>query len=142
MSLAKKRAKKGIIFTLDAIIAILVAASFILASFFYLSKATNVPYDRQGIYDLSLDSLAVLEKKGDLAYSVENGSNSTLVEFLNFSLSQQVCGEIKIFNTDTFQLLTATKPGCTPINETSFARRVFIANNSKIYYAEMEVWFK
>ena len=58
--------KKGIIFSLDAIFAVIIAGIIILACFFYLSQTSTNLYQNQDIYKLSLDSLTILEKDNTL----------------------------------------------------------------------------
>ena len=133
--------KKAIIFSLDAIFAVIIAGIMILSCFFYLSKTTTNLYQNQDIYKVSLDSLTILEKDNTLKTSVETSSVATIQQFLN-SLPDQHCGNITVYTSSSSQLLSAQKTGCTAKNESTIAVRSFIANNSNIYYANMEAWYK
>jgi len=132
--------KKAIIFSLDAIFAIIIAGIMILACFFYLSKTTTNIYQNQDIYKISLDSLTILEKDDTLKTAVETNNTATLQLFLN-SLSDQFCGNITVYTSSSSAVLSAQKTDCTAKNESTIAVRNFIANNS-IYYAKMGAWYK
>ncbi|MBW2965948.1 hypothetical protein KY342_02475 [Candidatus Woesearchaeota archaeon] len=133
--------KKAIIFSLDAIFAIVIAGIMILACFFYLSKTTTNLYQNQDIYKLSLDSLTILEKDETLKTAIETSSATTIQQFLN-SLPDQHCGNITVYTSLSTAVLSSQKTGCTANNESTIAIRSFIANNSNIYYAKMEAWYK
>jgi hypothetical protein len=133
--------KKSILFSLDAILAVVVAGSMIFACYFYLSKTTTNIYQNQDIYKLSLDSLAILEKDSTLKTAVETSNTTAIQQFLN-SLSTQHCGNITVYTSSSTAVLSAQKTGCTAKNESTIAVRTFIANNSNIYYAKIEVWYK
>lgn len=133
--------KKAIIFTLDAILALLIAATLIISSLYYLSKTENIPYTEQGLYKISLDILTVLEKDGTLKTAVEESSATEIQGFLD-SLPVQICANITIYNTAQDNLLSVKKTACDSSEEKLFSRRVFIANSFSVYYAEMVSWFK
>lgn len=133
--------KKSLIFSLDALFAIVIAGIMILACFLYLSQTTTNIYQNQDIYKISLDSLAILEKDDTLKIAVETNSTTTPQLFLN-SLPDQLCSNITIYTASSAAILSAQKTGCTAKNESTIAVRTFIANNSNVYYAKMEAWYK
>ncbi|MFC1800639.1 hypothetical protein ACFLYT_01140, partial [Nanoarchaeota archaeon] len=87
------------------------------------------------------DSLTILEKDDSLKTAIETNTNATLQIFLN-SLSTQVCANLTIFTPTQSQIISAQKAGCTQSNESSTAKRTFIANNTNIYYADMVSWYR
>ncbi|MBW2984326.1 hypothetical protein KY361_04380 [Candidatus Woesearchaeota archaeon] len=133
--------KKGIIFSLDAILAVIIAGVMILACFFYLSHTSTNLYQNQDIYKISLDSLTILEKDNTLKTAVETNSTTTLQLFLD-SLPAQLCGDITVYTSSSSAVLSAQKTGCTAKNESTIAVRSFVANNFNVYYARMEAWYK
>ena len=133
--------KKAIIFSLDAIFAIIIAGIMILACFFYLSQTSTNLYKNQDIYKISLDSLTILEKDDTLKTAAETNSTTTLQSFLN-SLPTQHCGNITVYTSSSTAVLSAQKTGCTAKNESTIAIRSFAANDYNIYYAKMEAWYK
>ena len=137
----KLKTKKAIIFSLDAIFALVTAAVMILACFFYLSHTTANIYTNQDIYKISLDSLTILEKDSTLKTAVEANSSAAIQQFLD-SLSQQHCGNIAVYTSESAAVLSAQKAGCITKNESAVAVRSFIANNFNVYYAKMEAWYK
>ena len=134
-----KMNNKAIIFTLDAILAILAVSSIIIASQFYLSK-TNIFYGQQDIYKMSTDSLTVLEKSRTLENAVKASSTSAIQNYLA-SLPNQICATITVYDKNSVSLLSATKTDCAASDINRIARRCFISNFES-YYAEMIAWYK
>lgn len=131
--------KKSIIFTLDAILAILIAGVMITASYFYISQA-NIPMsNRPNLHKISMDALAVLEKDSTLKNSVQTGSASGLSEFLN-SLAPQICSKFTIYDDSSTLVLSALKSDCN-ITQPVLSRRIFVLDNFSVYYAESKLAF-
>ena len=132
--------KKGILFSIDAIIALIVAGALILACFFILSKTTTNMHSSNDVFIKSLDSLAILEKDGTLKNVVETTNASTIQQFID-STPAQFCSNITILSSASAQVLSVQKTGCTAKNESSVALRSFVSNNFNLYYARMEAWY-
>jgi hypothetical protein len=132
--------RKAFIFSLDAVIAVIIAGMMLLACFFYLSQTSTNIYKSQDLYKVSSDSLTILEKGNTLKTAVEANSTAAIQQFLN-SLPGQFCGNITIYTSASASLLSAQKTGCSSENEFSTAIRAFIAGNTE-YYAKMELWYK
>ncbi len=130
--------KKGLIFTLDATIAIIVATAFILSIIFYISKV-DVATHNNDMHRQLMDSLAVLEKNGALKDSVTNVSSLHLQDFIA-GLPTNTCAEILIIDQTETVIKTATKAGCTQPQEFLIVRRVFLVNR-QAYLAKMEGWY-
>jgi hypothetical protein len=132
--------KKSLIFSLDAIIAVVIAGMMLLACFFYLSQTSANIYKEQNTYMVSLDSLTILEKDSTLKTAIEANSTAAIQQFLN-SIPNQFCANMTIYTSASAALLSAQKTGCTQKNESAVAVRIFIANQ-EAYYARMESWYK
>lgn len=133
---------RGIIFTLDSILALTLALSMITASLFYLGKTDDSSFDEQGLRQLSLDSLAVLEKSGTLLLAMTT-SQESLESFVD-ALPQQVCANITLFDAESIAQHSVQKKDCQEQETTtkkSVTRRVFIVNH-EVYYAEMRAWYE
>ncbi|MBU2561184.1 MAG: hypothetical protein KKD17_02720 [Nanoarchaeota archaeon] len=133
--------RKAIIFSLDAIFAVVVAGLMILACFLHLSQTTTNIHQNQDIYKISLDSLTILEKDRTLKTAVETNSAATIQSFLD-ALPEQFCGNITVRTSAAVLVLSAQKAGCTEKNESTSAVRAFTAGNSAVYYAGMKAWYK
>lgn len=131
--------KKGIIFTLDATLAVIMALSLIIPSLFYLSKS-DVTFEQENLYRITTDSLAILEKNDVLMMGVLTNSSLLLQEFLD-SLPYNVCAKVELFNKDGEKQLTVLKEDCTYSEDYQVVRRVFLAQES-IYLARMETWYR
>src|SRR3989338_7166250 len=88
--------RSGFIYTLDAIFALVIAATIIIASFQYLSQTHIARFNRSDLGRLSNDALGVLERDSGLS-SVVSGSTSSVQSYLN-TLPSQVCGNFTVFS--------------------------------------------
>lgn len=130
--------RKAVIFTLDAILAVLIAGVMLSAAYFYISGAEAPTDNRQNLYKISLDILAVLEKDGALHDFVNAGSASAISSFLN-ALPSQICSNVTIYDNSSIIKLSAQKQGCS-MTQPIFSRRIFVSNFS-LYYAESKLSF-
>lgn len=131
--------KKGIIFTLDATLAIVLALSIILSSMFYLSQS-EVSFEKQNLYKLSMDVLAVLEKQDVLDHAISTNSTIEIQSYID-SLPPNTCVKIDLHDVSNAKLMSIRRTYCTYPEEYSVLRRVFISNY-EIYNAKIEVWYK
>jgi hypothetical protein len=132
---------KAFIFSLDAIFAIIIAGLMILVCFFYLSQTNTNTHANQDTYKLALDSLTILEKDRTLKDAIEINSTAAIQQFLE-SFPEQFCGSITIYTSSSAEILSAQKTGCSAKNKTAVIVRSFIADNSDIYYAKMQAWYR
>lgn len=134
--------RKGFIYTLDAIFALVIAATIIIASFQYLSQTHIARFNRSDLYRLSNDALTVLERNSGLS-NVISGSTSSVQNYLN-SLPTQVCGNLSVFSTSNSLISSIQKTGCNSANvdDLVVARRVFVHSNSSTYHARLEAWYR
>ena len=137
-----KLSRKGFIYTLDAIFALVIAATIILASFQYLSQTHIARFNRSDLGRLSNDALGVLERDSGLS-SVVSGSTSSVQSYLN-TLPSQVCGNLTVFSVSSTLVGSIQKTGCNSagVDEVVVARRVFVHSNSSTYYARLEAWYR
>lgn len=138
----RKFNRKGFIYTLDAIFALMIAAIIIFASFQYLSQTHIARFNRSDLYRLSNDALAVMERNSGLS-NVVSGSTSSAQNYVN-SLPAQVCGNLTVLSTGNSLIGNAVKSGCDSANvdELVVARRIFVHSNSSTYYAKLEAWYR
>jgi hypothetical protein len=134
--------KKGLIFTLDGIFAILIALTLIFSSIFYLSQASSTFMNQRNLIQISQDSLTLLEKTKELKNFAETSTPANIQSYLD-SLPYQICAKLSIESSAGIQLQELSKSGCGNSAYSSVTeRRVFVANSFTTYYAEMEAWYK
>ncbi|HIH42785.1 TPA: hypothetical protein HA246_04010 [Candidatus Woesearchaeota archaeon] len=141
--LVKKRLdRSGFIYTLDAIFALVIAATIIIASFQYLSQTHIARFNRSDLGRLSNDALSVLERDSGLS-NVVSGSTSNVQSYLN-TLPMQMCGNLSVFSVSNTLVGSIQKTGCdsASVDEIVVARRVFVHSNSSTYYARLEAWYR
>ena len=131
--------KKGIIFSLDMLVATGAALIILLSIFFFLSQS-NISLNDQDIFFIGLDSLTVLEMDSTFETSVTTGSAKDIQEYLN-ALPQQICGRIVVYDRAKVSISNTAKTNCLYGNTTTVVRRSFIVDTVP-HYAEMEVWYE
>jgi len=142
--------KKGFIFTIDALAAILSTFIFITISFWYFSHVQTLNWNDPALYQFTQDSLAVLDMNGDLIRDTQIG-NASIQQFLN-SMPGNICGSISVYNmtndNNPLHDFTVTKANCQQGKKTTIARRSFAINyrtgnrvTVMYHYAQMEAWF-
>lgn len=132
--------KKALIFTLDAIFAVLIAASIMVASYLYLSKTDILTYNQQDIYRISLDTLTILEKNSALKNAVETNTTTNINAFLS-TLPNHICANVTVFDKESETVLYTLKTGCQKSVTRTHTSRVFIAKNDA-YYATINSWYE
>lgn len=125
--------KKGIFFTIDAVLALAIALFLVFAIFTGMSK--NVDYSNLDAGVFAQDSLATLEKSGAFLRN-----DSSLVELYANATPSQLCVNISVFRPSESSFI---KPGCSMsnINQVSVANRVFISGTN-VNYARAMAWYK
>ena len=131
--------KKAVIFTIDAVLAIIIAGIMLSAAYFYISYEYEAEDRQQNLQKTSLDILSALEKDGTLQNSVDTGSASSISTFLNV-LPSQICSNITVYDNNSIIKLSTQKQGCN-ITQPVFPRRVFASGNFSSYYAESKLSF-
>lgn len=136
---------KAFIFTLDAILAIIICS--ILFSYTYLILA-SLQYSTVGdvtLLSVSSDVLTSLEKSHTLQNSVYYSRTSDIRNVLN-NLSSTVCSDIVVYSSDNTPLLMAKRSDCNCTTSRSLLVRSFVMpqNNGTLseYLAKMEACYK
>ena len=133
--------RRGIVLTIDAVIALVAASSLTTVIYFNLSKTQQIQWTDSDINEICLESLAALELNDDLKDAIDSNSTSIIESFLDNMLPAQICGKIEVYDSGNSLKLSQTKANCTSGNKTSVARRTFVSD-SVVYYAKMEAWFE
>lgn len=132
--------KKGILFSYDSLFALLLAASIIMSSLYYVSKANPTHISEEDTSLLIKSMLAMLEKKGDLRASASNTSDIEL--FMN-STKSQMCLNMTAYRSNMSVIFSKVKHGCSAPNTVFLnTRRAFIDENQKPCIAEIVAWYK
>lgn len=137
----RHRPLKGIIYTVDAIIAVAAFIAMLGMTFFFLSNAGTSSWDALSINEHMSDSIAVLDLSGALGRLVDTGSAAELSSYLNDFLPARVCANITVLDSSGAALYNIAKAGCTQAYESSMAYRAF-AHNSNAYYSRISGWYK
>lgn len=131
---------KGIFFSLDALLALLVA--FLLTgAILQAIAALPAEPDNSRLLKISGDSLAIMEKTGTLEDSVSSSSSNPIKLFAR-SIPRNICYRVSISKPPASNPLIAEE-NC-PCKTFSVARRSFLiaSSASTEYLAEMRACYK
>lgn len=133
--------KRGIVLTLDASIAVVIALLMITGSMFYISQNSHLNLE-DPMFLTAMDSLAMLEKNGALEDYAASGSTGK-IDGLFRALPFEDCMMLTFYQAEPGGALgklgSVGKEGCGYPEDYAIARRVF-AYEGAIYIAELEGW--
>jgi|WetSurMetagenome_2_1015567.scaffolds.fasta_scaffold151638_2 hypothetical protein len=127
---------KGIVVTLDAMVAMVIAIFVITATMQLLSKPPASQDDY--LYKYSLDVLTVATKDGSLAAGF-NG-NWTKFQGLTDRIDSKICYNITVFDKHGSLAYNRTR-ACGNPQQVIVAKRV-LTNRSRVFTSVMEAWYK
>ncbi|PIN68826.1 hypothetical protein COV93_07960 [Candidatus Woesearchaeota archaeon CG11_big_fil_rev_8_21_14_0_20_43_8] len=136
-----KDIKKGIVFTLDSLLCIILAGAMLLACLFFLGETDTGINSRNNLAFFGMDALTVLEKTGMLRATIVSGDPSGIGSYLD-GLPPQICASCVIYSPGHDVLISSRRSGCLSSNDTVHHIRTFIDTDSRIRYALMEVWIR
>ena len=124
------------IFTLDSIMAVVVATGMITAAVFLVSqpKASSDEY----LYKVALDVLTIAEKRGDLGKAVK-GDSWAIQDFKGIT-PKNICFQLDIYN-ETNGLVFHDDTQCGKSDKYMLGKRSF-ATDKKFYIAKLKMWYK
>jgi len=136
---------RAFIFTLDAILALVLCSILFLFTYSLLTKFQYSGVRETILVDISSDVLTSLEKNKTLQNSVYYSRTSDIRNILN-DLSSTVCSGITIYSSQNRPLLVASRSDCNCTGSRSVVVRSFIIpeNNGTLskYMAKMEACYK
>ena len=135
---------RGFVISFDALLALFVVFSFLVASFALLSRAEEKGFGELSLQVFSFDVLKVLERSGKLQDAVVFEDSSSLDSFLNF-LPYYYCARLEVFEEGFQQpLIVAARTDCRNVPASFFlARSFFHANREGVlvfYTVELKAW--
>lgn len=129
--------KKAILFTLDAMFALVFSLVIISASVYFVLQPNLEVTNSEKVRLISYSALAVMEKQAMLERAIVNSDNSQIQSFID-SFPLNVCAEVTFRDSRAIITSQVFKQSCTIGEEYFITRRIFIANND-IYYADLRV---
>ena len=138
------KSARAFVISFDALLALFIVFSFLVASFALLSRAEEKGFGELSLRAFSFDVLNVLEHSGKLQDAVVFEDSSSLDSFLNF-LPFYYCARLEVFEQGAVQpLIVAARADCRNVPANSFlARSFFLANREGVlvfYTAELKAW--
>ena len=122
------------IFTLDSIMALVIATVVLTMSIYLLAQPKTQTTDY--LYQLSLDLLTVSEEKHFLQDALRGDFAG--MEKLKAALPPQVCFQLSVKN-ESNALVYSGENGCVVGDVYAVGRRTFVYNEG-FYVSEMRVW--
>lgn len=139
--------KQGFVISLDALIALLVLLSLMVAASSYLAGIKHEAGSSLTLKEVAMDSITVLEKGGTLEKAISTDKVNEIRAFLN-RMPANICGEINVYaETDlNNQIFTVLRPGCLKNFKelATIERSVVVENNGSadLYLAKINAWYK
>ncbi|MBS3113212.1 hypothetical protein J4418_03965 [Candidatus Woesearchaeota archaeon] len=131
--------KKAILFTIDALFALMLCLSFFLYINYYFFSNDGNPYAQYDLLKVSEDYLTILEKSNSLSYILNSGNLTYMRDYID-TLSVNYCANLTILDSSNVPQYSVSKTGCLNSDQYVISRRVFI-NNLDPYMANMKVWY-
>ena len=137
--------KKGFVFSIDGLIALLIMATLILISYTFLANLNFEEIDRQELKSFGENSLAIFEKSIDLEYTIRADSTQRIKTVMN-RMPYSVCMDLELYASSDLNntVVSVSREGCTNINQNKITLfRTFYSGNTpnlNLYLAELNVW--
>jgi uncharacterized membrane protein len=137
--------KRAVLFSIDAMLALISAIILIGIAFFYLSSVETLNWSQPGTFITAMDTLNVLRIDNTFSESIRYSSNESLILFMDNMFAVNICGRIELYNSTGNLLIDANKTNCLLPNQTNPAdiyvsRRTFVYNKN-MYYAFLRLWY-
>ncbi len=136
---------RGVILSFDALIGLAMLFFVILTVNANLAHIEENPFSASHLRESALDAATVLEKSGDLAWTLKHNDSTHLRRFLN-QLPQSLCMDVQLFNSldiNTTQVLVA-RDGCEAAeSETVAVSRTFLVYDGadmNYFVARVDAW--
>ena len=121
---------RAFIFTMDSILAVLVATFIAISAISLLTKVDEPLATARSMEEIGRDFLAVLEKNGTLARAASVGSSEELSGALA-ELPLFLCANLQLFENDMV-VMQVNRAGCSCDQELVVTRRTFLARNDSL----------
>jgi len=133
--------KRGILFSIDAIIAILIAIVLFSIAFYYLEDMDVGETGSTDLLEYSRGVLTVIEKNDVLVDSILFNSSLGVVEFFDNYTKDNSCFNLEVEDVNGVQQYLVYKTGCSSSVDKNVVKRTFIVNKEDIYLAKMEAYY-
>ncbi len=118
---------KGFIFTIDSVLALLVATFLAVSAVSFSSHFTDSLDKSAALGETGRDFLSALERNGTLERAAQAGSSDGLVQSLD-ALPLSYCASLQLFDNSTIAM-QANRTGCACGAESVVLYRTFLALN-------------
>ena len=138
---------KGVIVSLDALVAALVLITMISLSSFYLGQVDASERSSTLLKETAMDTLTSLEKSGKLEQSVQNSDPGRLREYVN-RLPNSLCLDLSVYNSTDLSNpeFSVLREDCTKnFSSSSTINRGFAVRSGSsalLYVARLTAWYR
>jgi len=134
------RKKRGLLFTMESMLALIITLVIVLSAVFALKSINMNAWRDTNLNELGMDYLTLLENDGTLRQAVISSDGTQIKSFLNVFVRKNICAKIKLYDETNSLLLVEAKTGCLHSNTLEVTKRSFVANGD-MYYAVFEGWY-
>lgn len=129
--------RKGMVFSLDVMVALLLAVIFTTFIFFNVNQFHS-NYDEVFLHKSAIDTLSVLRED----YALENFDNASIQNFLK-NMPIQYCVNVTVYDFKDEIVYNSLRVNCSSAGEVvGISRRVFLINSTSIYLGEVKTWYE
>ena len=141
--------KRGVFYTLDAIMAVVLLAIMLSVAFVILSGWGMPQYDETMLSTTGNDMLTVLDVNGTLGDAVLNDNANALQLYLTL-LPSHICASISVYDVGAPPSYNRTilgvivRQGCSNVTSQGVAisTRTFVPTGMGTHLAEAHVWYR
>lgn len=143
MMRARKKLKSGFMFSIDAMIASLVALTMITSLYLYSSDLQTPNFNFSDLYHLAGDSIIALKDNGELKYAISHNSMNRLDSFFNDVVPNHICSSYSVYDSNHQRILESLSNGCSlETAEFNIQLESPFVYNEDFYSFEIVMWYK
>lgn len=136
-----RKQKRSILFSLDAMIATIIAMTLIAGIYMHMSDISSPKYGNYDLMLLASDSLAALKVQDEIRFAVDNEADARIKDFMEQVMPKNTCSRLVIYNSHDIIFMEITKNACI-YDEQSIKVRSPLIHEGEIYKGEMHTWYR
>lgn len=138
-----RKRKNAFMFSIDAMIASLVALTLITTLYLYSSDLQTPNFNFSDLYHLGGNSMIALKDNGEFGYAIQHNSVSRLNSFFNTVVPNHICSSYAIYDKDHRNILDGLSNGCS-LQTAEFNIQIEspFVHDEGLYSFELVMWYK
>ena len=126
--------KKGVFFSVDALVALGVATLLFAMLFYWSSQLDVQQLNNNELVEYSKSVASVMEQQGAFA-------QSNISSFLGNYTKNETCFNVSVYTPANVLVYSVVKSGCSTTSYPVFVSRSFVLANTSLYHARLAGWY-